>query len=270
VFKEFPGNDFAHEEMGNLERSRGRLAEAARHFRIVHFARPGDPYAAAQIAQIGVTIGHPVMVEQWLAAARNWGADNRWELSARTRAAQRRQDWEELGRVANLVGGDNGAMLRGMAASGQGRWPEARQHLLDSLRTRPRPEGGAAALRHVQALVELGWVEQQLGLADWREPLVEARAPLELLRATGGGQIHGDFNQLYYLVALHLLNGDDAAALEVLGGMAETGFVEYWLIEQEPMFAVWRETAAVQALVQQMRDTVAAERAKLAAMEILP
>jgi hypothetical protein len=74
VFEEFPGNDFAHEEMGNLERNRGRLAEAARHYRIVHFARPGDPYAAAQIAMIGVTVNDPVMVEQWIAAARESGA----------------------------------------------------------------------------------------------------------------------------------------------------------------------------------------------------
>jgi TolB-like protein len=270
VFDEFPDNDFAHEEMGNLERNGGRLAEAVRHFRIVHFARPGDPYPAAQIAQIGVTIDDPVMVEQWLAAARKWGADNRWELSARTRVAQRRQDWEELLRIANLASGDNGAVLRGLAAAGQGSWPAARQHLLDSLRTGPRLEGGGAALRQAEALVELGWVEQQLGLANWRQPLEEARAPLERLLATGGGHVQGDFNQLYHLVKLNLLNGDEAAALEVLSGMVETGFVEYWLIEQEPVFADWRETAAVQALVRRMRDTVAAERTKLAGMEILP
>jgi TolB-like protein len=270
VFAEFPGNDFAHEEMGNLERNRGRLAEAVRHFRIVHFARPGDPYAAAQIAQIGVTIDDPVMVEEWIAAAREWGADNRWELSARTRAALRRQDWEELGRIANLVGGDNGAVLRGLAAAGQGSWPEARQHLLDSLRARPRPEGGGAALSQAQALVELAWVEQQLGLSDWRRPLEDARTPLEQLLATGGGNVQGDFNQLYFLVALNLLNGDEAAALDVLRGMVDKGFLEYWLIEQEAVFAAWRETDAVQTLVRRMRDTVAAERVKLAAMEILP
>jgi hypothetical protein len=114
---------------------------------------------------IGVTVNDPVMVEQWIAAARESGADNRWELSARTRVAIWRQDWEELGRVANLVGGDRGAMLRGMAAARQGSWPEARQHLLDSLRTQGRLEDGGAALSQAQALVELGWVEQQLGLA---------------------------------------------------------------------------------------------------------
>jgi hypothetical protein len=69
---------------------------------------------------IGVTVNDPVMVEQWIAAARESGADNRWELSARTRVAIWRQDWEELGRVANLAGGDRGAMLRGMAACAPG------------------------------------------------------------------------------------------------------------------------------------------------------
>ena len=270
VFEEFPGNDFAHEEMGNLERNRGRLAEAVRHYRIVHFARPGDPYAAAQIAQIGVTFKEPVMVEQWIAAARERGADNRWELSARTRAAIWEQDWEELGRVANLAGGDNGAMLRGIAAARQGSWPEARQHLLDSLRTQSRLEDGGAALSQAQALVELGWVEQQLGLADWQQALADAREPLERLLGTGGGMTQGDINQLYFLVTLHVISGDEAAALEVLRGMAETGFVEHWLIEQEPVFADWRDTEAVQNLLQRMRDTVAAERAKLAGMEILP
>ncbi|HRP34894.1 MAG TPA: tetratricopeptide repeat protein [Gammaproteobacteria bacterium] len=270
VFEDFPGNDFAHEEMGNLERNRGRLAEAARHFRIVHFARPGDPFAAAQLAQIGVTVNEPAMVEQWIAAARKWGADNRWELSARSRAAFWRQDWEELGRVANLVGGDNGALLRGMAAARQGSWPEARQHLLDSLRNRARLEDGRVPLSQAQALVELGWVEQQLGLADWQQALADARQPLERLPIAGGGHIQGDFNQLYFLVSLHVLSGDEAAALDVLRGMAESGFVEHWLIEQEPVFAGWRDTDAVQALLQQMRDTVAAERARLAGMEILP
>jgi TolB-like protein/preprotein translocase subunit Sec61beta len=270
VFEEFPGNDFAHEEMGNLERNRGRLAEAVRHFRILHFARPGDPYAAAQIAMIGVTLNDPVMVEQWIAAARDSGADNRWELSARTRAAVWRQDWEELDRVANLVGGDNGAMLRGMAAARQGSWPEARQHLLDSLRNRARLEDGGVALSQAQELVELGWVEQQLGLSGWQQALEDAREPLERLRVTGGGNIQGDFNQLYFLVMLNQVSGDEPAALEVLRGMVEKGFLEHWLIEQEPVFAAWRDTEAVQGLVQQMRDTVAAERAKLAGMEILP
>lgn len=270
VFEEFPGNDFAHEEMGNLERNRGRLAEAVRHFRIVHFARPGDPYAAAQIAQIGVTISDPVMVEQWIAAAREWGADNRWELAARSRAAIWQQDWDELGRVANLAGGDNGALLRSMAAARQCSWPEARQHLLDSLRNRARLEDGSVALSQAQALVELGWVEQQLGLADWQQALADARQPLERLLVTGGGHIQGDFNQLYFLVALNVISGDEAAALKVLRGMVETGFLEHWLIDQEPVFAGWRDTEAVQNLLRQMRDTVAAERAKLAGMEFLP
>lgn len=270
VFEDFPGNDFAHEEMGNLERNRGRLAEAARHFRIVHVARPGDPYAAAQLAQIGVTVNDPVMIEQWIAAARERGANNRWELSARSRAAIWRQDWEELGRVANLLGGDSGALLRGMAAARLGSWPEARQHLLDSLRNRARLEDGRVPLSQAQALVELGWVEQQLGLAGWQQALADARQPLDRLLVTGGGHIQGDFNQLYFLVSLHVISGDEAAALEVLRSMAESGFVEHWLIDQEPVFAGWRDSGAVQALLRQMRDAVAAERARLAGMEILP
>jgi TolB-like protein/predicted Zn-dependent protease len=270
VFEEFPDNDFAHEEMGNLERNRGRLAEAVRHFRIVYLARPGDPYPAAQIAHIGVTIDDPAMVEQWIAAARQSGADNRWELAARTRAAIRRQDWEDLGRVANLIGGDEGAMLRGVAAARHGGWPEARQHLLDSVRKPGRLEDGGIALSHAQALVELGWVEQQLGLSGWRQPLIDAREPLERLLLTGGGNVQGDFNQLYFLVVLNLVSGDEPAALQVLRGMVEKGFLEYWLIEQEPMFATWRDTATVQDLVQRMRDAVAVERARLGGMEILP
>jgi TolB-like protein/predicted Zn-dependent protease len=270
VFDEFPDNDFAHEEMGNLERNRGRLAEAVRHFRIVHFARPGDPYAAAQIAMIGITLDDPVMVEQWIAAARKWGADNRWELLARSRAAIWQQDWDGLGHIANLMRGDNGAVLRGMAAARQGRLPEARQHLLDVLETSRRLDGGGAALPQAQALVELGWVERQLGLSGWHEALEDARAPLERLLATGGGNMHGDFNQLYFLVRLNLINGDDDAALKVLSGMVSKGFLEHWLIEQEPVFGAWRETDAVQSLLRQMRDTVATERAKLAGMEIFP
>jgi TolB-like protein/predicted Zn-dependent protease len=270
VFEEFPGNDFAHEEMGNLERNRGRLAEAVRHYRIVHFARPGDPYAAAQIAMIGVTLTDSVMVEQWIAAARESGADNRWELLARSRAAIWRQDWEELGRVANLAGGDRGAMLRGMAAARKGHWPEARQHLLDAIRTQRRLQDGGAALIQAQALVELGWVERQLELSGWQQALADAREPLERLLVTGGGYTLGDLNQLHFLVMLHVISGDEAAALEVLHGVVETGFVEYWLIETEPMFADWRDTEAVQDLLQRMRDTVAVERAKLDGMEILP
>ncbi len=80
VLEEFPDNDYGHEELGNLYRQQGRLADALAAYRSVHFARPGDPYSAAQIAQLALFLGDEPLAETWIAAARERGEDNRRHL----------------------------------------------------------------------------------------------------------------------------------------------------------------------------------------------
>ena len=271
VLAEFPGNDYAHEELGNLARAQGQFAEAVSAFRIVHFERPGDPYSAAQIASIGAFLDDRALAEAWIAAARGRGQDNRWELFARHLLAEWHGDWPALDEVGRLRGGHWGALLRGLAASRLAAYPEARRYLLESLQLGGYDATRGARVNHVDALVELAWVERQLEFADWADRGAAARPMLASLLSQGAGGNHAGHDPPGYgLARLAALSGDRATTLAHLRRVAEQSFPRHWFLERDPVFAAWRDDPEFQAIVQGIREHAAGERARLAGMEIFP
>jgi TolB-like protein/Tfp pilus assembly protein PilF/preprotein translocase subunit Sec61beta len=271
VLAEYPGNDFAIEELGNIAQNQGRAADSIREFRILHFARPGDPYAAAQIARAGVELGDRALADAWIAEARAIGADNRWELAARQPLAESSGDWTALEELGQVWGGPRGAYLRGVAASRLEAWPAARRHLLESLQLAGYDAVRGARMGHADALLELAWVERNMGLPDWDERLQVAEPVLEALRPYGPGLSQQDYFLLGYgLARVAALRDDRAGALAHLQSLAGLSLTRRWFLERDPVFARWRDDPEFLAVVEQMTAHAEAERAKLAGMEMFP
>jgi TolB-like protein/Tfp pilus assembly protein PilF len=268
--RQFPGNDYLIETLADLEGSEARFADALRHYRAVHVSRPGDPYSAARIAQIAVRLGEPQMARAWIAAARERGPDNRWELIARSDLELAADDWLELSRVGDLRGGRHGAEARGIAAARQGELPTARQHLLEALRLSGYDPAGPALRSHTPLLIELARVERDFGLDGWREHLRAARSTLDALLA--GGSTSPDFNALnerVQLARIEALEGNRSAAFESLRRAVSGSYREPWLA-RDPFFAEWRDEPEFQALLTDIEARLAVERERIATKERLP
>lgn len=271
VLQESPGNDFAREERGNLARERGRLADAVREYHAVHVARPGDPFSAAQIAGIAATMQDNGLAERWIAAARARGEDNRWELSARELMAEWVGDWAAMDRLGVLRSGPYGAYLRGVAAGRSGALPEARMQLLEALQLGGFNAVHGPRVEHLTTLVELAWVEQQLGIQDWADRAAITRPMLEALRGqavAGSGTFRSNPDE--QLARIAALNGDRDAALAHLQGLPEAGYLKHWFLDRDPVFAGWRDDPEFRMIVDRMLEHATAEHAKLAGMDLLP
>lgn len=268
--RQFPGNDYLIEALADLAVTEARLAEALAHYRTVHFSRPGDPYSAGRIAQLAVRLGEPELARAWIAAARERGPENRWELIARSDLALGAYDWPELGRIGDLRGGTYGAEARGIAAARQGELPSARQHLLEALRLSGYDPAGPALRTHTPVLIELARVEGDFGLDGWRDRIRAARSTVEELLA--GGSMTPNQNQLpehVQLARIEALDGNRPAALEYLRTAVTTGYREPWLA-RDPFFAEWHDEPEFQALIADIEARLAVERERIATMERLP
>lgn len=271
VLEEFPGNDYGQEELGNLYRQQGRLADAFTAYRLVHFARPGDPYSAAQLGQLALFMGDEPLATAWIAAAREQGEDNRWELHPRQKLAESRGEWGDLDRVGQLRGGPEGALMRGVAAARRQAFPEAHGHLLQALKLKGyQPEHGAV-LKQLGILIELAWVEQQSGLPDWADRAGAARGMLEGLRAAEVLNLFGIGMRIDYGRArVAAIEKDRAAALDHLRAVVKQGFSEHWFLDRDPVFAAWRDDPEFRAIVDGMLAHAASERARLEGSEDRP
>ncbi|HEX5756585.1 MAG TPA: hypothetical protein VFY12_09565 [Arenimonas sp.] len=269
LFDEFPDNDFAHEEMGNLEAVQGQFAEAFRHYRFLHDARPGDPFAAAQLARLAVQFEDRALQQAWVAAARARGEDNRWELLARTWLGFAQGDWRDLDAVAALHAGYRGAQLRGAIAARRGQWPEARQHLLEAIELAKAKSGDLDYRLASVALIDLAWVERELGLDDWQARLTPVHTTLAKYQESG----ISDLNQFdaadYNRARLEALMGRREAALAALRDSSQSR-VSPEFLKHDPVFAAWRDDPDFLKFVADMRAHAAAERAKLEGVALLP
>jgi len=271
VLAESPGNDYALEELGNLARDQGRLADAIREFRRVHFARPGDPFSAAQIARLGANLDDRPLAEAWIAAARDRGENNRWELYARQELAVWSADWTGLDEIGRLRGGPAGAEIRGVAASHLGAWTEARRHLLEALQLGGYDRAQGARTSHVSILLRLAWVEQQMEMPDWEQRVDNVLPVLQVLQdhGTGSNQVGVEF-PAYDLARVAALRSDRDEVLRYLLELEDLNFAAHWFLEREPVFAPWRDDPEFQSFVNRIKQHAAAERAKLAGQEVLP
>ena len=269
LLAEFPGNDYAMEELGNLEMARGNLAAAADADTRVHAARPGDPYPAALISRIAVQLEDLPLARQWAEAARQRGDDNRWELFAREQIALWQQDWPALDRVGDLLGGHDGANLRGIAAAGRGDLPEARRHLLEALRMSGHDPLEPTLLQHVRKLTDLARVERALDLPEWRNRLEAARPVLERLVRRGGVESNSEGYDTR-LARITAVEGDREATLGHLRAAVDTGFRAAWVIESDPFFSAWHDDPEFLALAIEIRRLNDIERARMAEIDLQP
>lgn len=269
LLEEFPGNDYALEELGNLEMTSGNLAAAADAYARVHKARPGDPYPAALIANIAVDLEDLPLARRSEGAARQRGEDNRWELFAREQIELWQRDWPALDRVGDLLGGHDGANLRGIAAAGLGDLPEARRHLLEALRMSGYDPLEPALLQHVRKLTELARIERALDLPEWRNRLQAARPVLEKLVQRGGLESNSEGYDAR-LARITAVEGDREATLAHFRAAVAKGFRAAWVIDSDPFFSAWHEDPEFVALAVEIRRLNAIERDRIAEMDLQP
>lgn len=270
ILAEEPNNDFAREEIANLRVRQGRLADALEEYRFVHFARPGDPFSAAQIALHAAHLEDAPLAEAWIAAARARGPENRWELDAREALASWQGDVAGLDQIGEVRGGHWTPHWRGVAAARGEAWPEARAHLLESLRMLGYDAAQGASMSHVPGLTWLAAVEKRQGLESWREYARAARTVMERGRSQGLTNVGAQLILEHHLARLAGLEGDREAALAHLRSALETGFAAHWFLDRDPMFAAWRGDPEFSAIVNQLRRHAAAERARLVGRDIMP
>jgi TolB-like protein/Tfp pilus assembly protein PilF len=270
ILAEEPNNDFAREELGNLRVRQGRLADALEEYRFVHFARPGDPYSAAQAAILSACLEDAPLAEAWIAAARARGPENRWELDAREVLAWWQGDLARLDQIGEARGVHWTPYWRGVAAARREAWQEARAQLLESLRMLGYDAAQGATISHAPGLTWLAAVEKGQGLESWREHARAARAVLERGRSQGLTVVGAHVILEHGLARLAGLEGDREAALAHLRSAVETGFAAHWFLDRDPMFAPWREDPEFRAIVRQLRRHAAAERAALVGRDIMP
>jgi hypothetical protein len=243
--------------------AQGRLAEAAQYFKQVHEGRPGDPFSASWLSILGTFVGDDDMAEAWIAAARARGADNRWELLAREISAQSRGDWAGLDGVGSARGGYLGAYLRGLAATGQERWPDARHALSDALRLGGYREGQTIAAHHVPALILMAWLDKRDGQPAAAARLAAVQGYLERVQAEGGiAQNAGSTRAQLARVAA--IAGDRESSLDYLrAAAAKEGHRHFWFLEHDAIYGPWRDDPDFKALANEMRSLARAEHARI-------
>jgi TolB-like protein len=263
ILRDAPGNDYALEELASLRLAQGRMAEAAEQFRKVHDARPGDPFSAAWLAIIGAGVEDEAMARGWIAAARSRGADNRWELMAREIVTEWQGDWAAMDEVGSALGGGRGAYLRGLAAIGQQRWPEARQALSDSLRLSGYREGEAIEAGSVQPLILMAWLEKRDGPAAPSPRLSAVEAHLERLNAEGG-LVANSLSSWIHAARAAAVAGDRERTLGHLRtAIDQQGYYRPWFLDRDPVYAPWRDDPEFKALAARMHSLARPEHARI-------
>lgn len=254
LLAEQPDNDYAFEELGNLQMGSGDFRGAVDAFRRVHVQRPGDPYAAAQIAEIFIVLEDESAALAWIAEARARGEDNRWELDPREQMAKWKQDWDALDEIGDLEGGHVGARIRGDAAAGREQWAEARRHFAEALRMSGYTPDDQVLLQHVHKLIGLAVAERELDLAADSTRLQRARRPLEILVEAGAVAIN-DVNYRFALARISALQGRAEEAMALI----ENGFgngepITDWQLERDPAFVDLRGLPRFRDLVERSRE----------------
>lgn len=271
LLAEDPGDAYAREERANLRMIGHDYIGAIEDYRFVHFARPGDPYSASNIAEIGVYMDVPELIEPWIAAAREQGSGNRWELNARRTLARSRNDHQELQRLGSMMAGDPlGIWLQATAVMRGGDYATARPQLIGALRLAGYEAGDTTlTFDQLRPLVDLAFVERELGIEGWDERLVPADAAIEQMLADGSIGTE-DISAPWLSARIAAIRGDRDRVLTRLMMATEHGFYEHWFQEADPVFEAFRDDPDINALVADMLATAAAERERLELGAALP
>ncbi len=264
ILETSPDDTYAHEEFGNVRLVQGRLADAVIAYEFVHENRPGDPYAAALISACYALMGDSEEAQRWVDAARERGANNRWELQARRYLAAWNADWDGVFRAGQLGLSRDGMAWLGEASLGKGDWEAARASFQRALSQLNYRHGGAPTGMVVEELVGLALAERQLGLESWRRHAESAREYVESRFAVS--MVIGSWPSLnlnYLAARIAAVEGDTDTAVHYLEAAHEQNFLQHMFIEHDPFFTGLRDDPRLVALAEEARQDGLAERQRL-------
>jgi TolB-like protein/Flp pilus assembly protein TadD len=266
IFVLNPDDTYGYEEIGNLRYIEGRLADAVKAYEFVHENRPGDPYAAANIAANYALMMDDDKVQSWIEAARARGAGNRWELEARYSVALWRGDWDDVFRVGQLHLAKEGTTWQGQASLGKGDWEAARASFKRALSRLNYRQGDQPTGLALEPLVGLAFAEKQLGIDTWALNAAAARQYAEtVLQHSETLGSWPNLNLTYLLAQISAIGGDLDGAVEQMENALEKNVLQHTFIDHDPFFAAFRDDPRLRAIAEQMRERALAERRKLRA-----
>ena len=264
IFAADPDDTYGTEELANLHFRRGELADAVPTYIKLHESRPGDPFAAANLAVCNAIMQDFDEADRWLAAARARGEDNRWELAARKTVAQWRGDWDGVFRAGELFVTRMGAQWQGDAYLARGDWEAARVSYQRRLAQQRYRYGDPINGSVVRPLLGLAFAEKKLGIESWADTLSGVRDYAEARRREGHnlGTWPG-FNLNHLLASLAAIEGDAGRAVQHMNAALEQGFREHAFLEHDPLFVNIKDDPRLVEIASRMRELALEERRKL-------
>lgn len=262
IFADNPNDAYAYEEQAGMYWNNGNLARALPAFKFVHENRPGDPFAAHHLA-IGYSLMQmPEKAQEWIAAARARGVNNRWELTARGFVARTTGDWDALFRVGQLHLAKNGSSWQGLASLGKQDWEIARASFQRNHSRLNYRQGDEANLDVLASLAGLALAEKRLGLSSWSVHSDAAKNySIERIKTEAS---YSTSILLYQTLAqIAAIEGDVDLVVKHMQSASDKHFLEHTFLEHDPFFAELREEPRLIAIADQMREHVIAERKKL-------
>jgi tetratricopeptide (TPR) repeat protein len=264
IFATNPDDTYGHEELANQRYNQGRLAEAVRSYEFLHENRPGDPYAAANLAGCFALMGDFDRSQYWIDAARARGAGNRWELEARHLVATWQGDWDTVFRVGQLHLAKDGATWQGEASLGQSDWEAARASFRRMLSRLNYRQGDDADGSVYMSLLGLALAEKKLGLDTWSGHAAVVRRFVEDRReqsATIGGWPNA--NTSYVLAKVAAVEDDLERVVQYVEAAQASHDMQHQFFANDPFFADFREEPRLVAIAAETRERALAERRKL-------
>jgi tetratricopeptide (TPR) repeat protein len=264
IFANNPDDTYGHEELGNLRFTQGRLTEAIPAYEFVHENRPGDPYAAANLAATYGLMMEDDKAQAWIEKARARGAGNRWELEARYSLAAWHGDWDAVFRVGQLHLAKEGTTWQGFASLGKQDWEAARASFKRALSRLNYRQGNRPTGLAVEPLVGLALAEKRLGIESWADNAATAREYAESVvgdsMALGGWP---NLNIAYLLARIAAIEGDVDRVVKHMQEALDQNFLQHTFIDHDPFFAELRDEPRLRAIADEMRERVLAERRKI-------
>ncbi|MGJ8663838.1 MAG: tetratricopeptide repeat protein [Marinicella sp.] len=260
-----PNDTYAHEELGNLHVSQGRLAKAIPAYTFLHENRPGDPFAAAQIAICYHLMQMPEKQQKWLAAARDRGAGNRWELSASRSIAQWTGDWDAMFRAGQFYLAKTGTTWQGQASLGKQDWEAARASFQRTLSRLNYRTGDPANGNMLEALAGMALAEKHLEIDSWSIHLNAARSFADKKLGIINLGTWPNINLNYILAQLAAVEGETDLVVNHMEHALDENILEYSFIKHDPFFIELRDEPRLIAIAEQMKSHAMAQAAQLEA-----
>ena len=259
-----PDDTYGHEELGNQRYSQGRLAEAVRNYEFLHANRPGDPYAAANVAACYALMMDFDKADAWIAKARAQGPGNRWELEARYSVAAWQGDWDTVFRTGQLHLAPDGATWQGDASLGRSDWEAARASFRRTLSRLNYRQGEKPNGTTLEPLLGLALAEKRLGHDSWVEYAAAARLYTEAALERSVSMGNWPSVSTYYMLArIAAVEGDVERVVRNFEAARDSNDLIHHFFANDPYFAELREEPRLVAIAAATRERAIAERRKL-------